>query len=415
MKLTGDFTQGPTRTLRVALNTDGTGSQLQVIGKATLGGTVAIVPSFQTIVGDKTYEIVTATDGVSGTFSGSTISTALLSDVLSYDANDAFVTLFQRSIADNISGTRNQHAVAVALDRGSALNSLGFAAAIAGIDTLSDANVRSSLDRLSGESHASLTTTALQAGSLFANQFHQQGVLARLGANGTASGQSAMLAGGRQNLARLDGGTDDPVANADMPWGVWASGYGQTGQISGDANSHRLDETIAGGTVGADYKVLPNLRVGAGIGYGGTTFSLDDGGGRGQVDHTQFAVYGDYTMGAVYVDAMIGYAYGDGTTSRNVSLPGTRATANAHTTDNQVLGSVEAGYALPVAGVALTPFVGLSFGSVDQNGFVENGAGALNLRVRDQSASSVKSTLGAPITMDVPVGALLVTTDLSAG
>jgi outer membrane autotransporter protein len=415
LKLTGDFTQSPTGTLRVALNADGTGSQLQVTGKATLGGTVAIVPSFQTIVGDKTYAIVTATDGVSGTFSGSTISTRLLSDVLTYDANDAFVTLFQRSIADNISGSANQHAVAVAIDRGSAVNPLGFAAAIAGIDTLSDANVRSSLDRLSGESHASLTTTALQAGSLFANQFHQQGVLARLGANGTASGQSAMLAGGRQNLARLDGGTDDPVANADMPWGVWASGYGQTGQISGDANSHRLDETIAGGTVGADYKVLPNLRIGAGIGYGGTTFSLDDGGGRGQVDHTQFALYGDYTMGAVYVDAMIGYAYGDGTTSRNVSLPGTTATANAHTTDNQVLGSVEAGYSLPMAGVALTPFVGLSFGSVDQNGFVENGVGALNLRVRDQSASSVKSTVGARVTMDVPVGALLVTTDLSAG
>jgi len=160
---------------------------------------------------------------------------------------------------------------------------------------------------------------------------------------------------------------------------------------------------------------MPNLRVGVGIGYGGTTFSLDNGNGRGQVDHTQFALYGDYTMGAVYVDAMVGYAYGDGTTSRNVSLPGSPATAYAHTTDNQVLGSVEAGYALPLDGISLTPFVGLSFGSVDQNGFVENGAGPLNLRVRDQSASSVRSTVGARVTADVPVAGLLVTTDLSAG
>ena len=423
LKLTGDFTQASTGMLQVALNADGTGSELQVTGKVTLGGTVAIVPSFTTLTGSKTYTIVTATDGVSGTFGGSTLSTNLLTDVLTYDADDAFVTLFQRSIAANIQGSKNEHNVAVAIDQGSAANSVGFSAAIAGIDTLSTANVRSALDRLSGESHASLATTALQAGSLFANQFHQQGVLARLGDSGTASGQTAMLAGGRQNLARLDGGTDDPsvseadrsVADADMPWGVWASGYGQTGQLSGDGNSHRLDETIAGGTVGADYKVLPNLRVGAGIGYGGTTFSLDNGGGRGQVDHTQFAVYGDYTLGAVYVDTMVGYAYGDGTTSRNVSLPGTPATAYAHTTDNQVLGSVEAGYALPVGGIALTPFVGLTVGSVDQDGFVENGAGVLNLRVRDQSASSVKSAVGARVTADMPVGGRVITTDLSAG
>ena len=415
LKVIGDFTQAPTGTLRVALNADGSGSQLQITGKATLGGTVAIVPSFSTIVGSKTYAIVTATDGVSGTFSGSTLNTNLLSDVLTYDADDAFVTLFQRSIAANISGTRNQHAVAVAIDQGSAINPAAFSGAVASIDTLSDANVRSALDRLSGESHASLTTTALQAGSLFANQFHQQGVLARLGDNGTASGQTAMAAGGRQNLARLDGGTNDPVANADMPWGVWASGYGQTGQLSGDGNSHRLDETIAGGIVGADYKVLPNLRVGAAVGYGGTTFSLDNSGGRGQVDHTQFAVYGGYTMGAVCVDAMIGYSYGDGTTSRNVTLSGGAATAYGHTTDNQALGSVEVGYSLPVAGVSLMPFVGLGFGAVDQNGFVENGAGALNLRVHDQSASSVKSTVGARVTADVPVAGHIVTTNLSAG
>ena len=186
--------------------------------------------------------------------------------------------------------------------------------------------------------------------------------MARLGASGTASGQTAMEAGGRQELARLDGGTDDPIANIDKPWGVWTAGYGQVGQLAGDGNAHRLDETISGGSVGADYKLLPALKVGAGLGYGGTTFSLDDGGGRGQVDHTQFAIYADYTMGPVYLDGTMGVAYGDGTTRRNVSLPGLPGQAQGHVTDTQFMGSVEAGYGLKLGRVTATPFAGAGLG-----------------------------------------------------
>ena len=280
-----------------------------------------------------------------------------------------------------------------------------------------------SLTRLSGESHASLATTALQTGASFTGQFSQQAALARLGASGTASGQAAMAAGGRQELASLGGGSDDPgvnevdrsIADIDKPWGVWTSGYGQVGQLSGDGNVHRLDETIAGGAVGADYKLTPALRVGAALGYGGTTFSLDDGGGRAEVDHTQFAVYADYTIGPVYLDGTVGAAYGDGTTRRNVSLPGRAGTAAGHVTDTQLMGSLEAGYGLKLGQVTATPFAGLALGSVDQDGFTETGAGVLDLHVAKQSQSSVKSTVGARLSTDLALGSALVTTDLSVG
>jgi uncharacterized protein with beta-barrel porin domain len=312
--------------------------------------------------------------------------------------------------------TANQHAVAVAFDAGMAANPTGFHNAIRGLDQLNAAGVTSSLTRLSGESHASLSTTALQTGTSFTGQFSSQAALARLGASGTASGQTAMEAGGRQELARLDGGADDPIANIDKPWGVWTAGYGQVGQVAGDGNVHRLDETIAGGSVGADYKLTPALKVGAGLGYGGTTFSLDDGGGRGQVDHTQFALYADYTMGPAYLDGTMGVAYGDGTTRRNVSLPGLPGQASGHVTDTQLMGSIEAGYGLALGGtVKLTPFAGLALGSVDQDAFTETGAGVLDLHVAKQSQSSVKSTLGARVSTDLALGDTLVTTDLSLG
>ena len=435
LNLTGNFIQSSAGLLQVALTANGAGSSFTVTGTAALAGAVEIVSPITMFALNTPYTILTASGGVTGTFAGG-VTRILVDGVnfvpvleapsLSYDAHDAFLTLTQLPIASapTLIQTANQHAVALSFDAGLAANPAGFAAAVRGLDQFpTAAGVSAALTRLSGESHASLGTTALQTGTSFTGQFSQQAVLARLGASGTASGQTAMAAGGRQELARLDGGTDDGatndvgaiVANIDRPWGVWTSGYGQVGQLSGDGNSHRLDETIAGGSVGADYKLTPALKIGAGLGYGGTTFSLDDGGGRGQIDHTQFALYADYTMGPVYLDGTMGVAYGDGTTRRNVSLPGLPGQAAAHVTDTQLMGSIEAGYGLALGPVTATPYAGLALGSVDQDGFTETGAGVLDLHVAKQSQSSAKSTLGARISTDLDLDVALVTTDLSVG
>jgi subtilase-type serine protease len=121
-------------------------------------------------------------------------------------------------------------------------------------------------------------------------------------------------------------------------------------------------------------------------------------------------------MGPAYLDGTMGVAYGDGTTRRNVSLPGLPGQAAGHVTDTGFMGSLEAGYGLALGGTTrLTPFAALALGSVDQDGFTETGAGVLGLHVAKQSQSSVKSTLGARLSTDLDLGAALVTTDLSIG
>ncbi len=280
------------------------------------------------------YTLVTATGGVTGSFSGVSTASPLLAPSLSYDGNDAYVTLGQLSLTTaltGVGGTGNQRATAAGYDLAEAANAGAYAASLAAFDTLSAAGVRASLDRLSGESYTGFATTALQSGALFAGQVQHQAVLARLGASDGPEGQVALAAGNRVQLASLSGdGSDsvtDPVAALDRPWGVWLSGYGQTGQIAGDGNAHRLSETIAGASIGVDYKIDPSLRIGAALGAGGTNFSLDNGGGHGQVDRTQVALYADYTAGPAYLDGMLGVGYGDGRMRRDVSLPGLPALA----------------------------------------------------------------------------------------
>jgi uncharacterized protein with beta-barrel porin domain len=423
LKLTGNFTQNSGGTLRVALNASGAGSQFQITGSAALAGSLAIVPSGTFLAPSTPYTILTASGGVTGGFGGGvTIGSALLTPTVAVDPNEVVVTLAQKAVASSPSPsvaalfeTPNEHAAAVAFDAGLAQNPAGFAAAIRGLDQLPASGVEAALDRLSGELHASLTTTALQNGAQFTAQFDQQTMLARRGASGTQSGADAMAAGGRQQLASLSGSSDDPVANLERPWGVWSSGYGQSSQYSGDGNAHRLTATLGGGAVGADYLVTPSVRLGAALGYGGTSFSLDNGGGHAQIDHTQFAYYGEYVQGPAYLDGSFGLAYGDGRTQRNVSLPGAPAEASGHTTDIGLLGSVEAGYGLALGPTTMTPFARFAFATDDQNGFGETGGGALDLNVAKQSASSAKSTLGGRFDADLPIGTALVGTDVTFG
>jgi subtilase-type serine protease len=96
-------------------------------------------------------------------------------------------------------------------------------------------------------------------------------------------------------------------------------------------------------------------------------------------------------------------------------VPGAPSTAYADISDQQFLGSLEAGYALPLRKATLTPFAGMNFGVVNQNGFTEHGAGVLDLSVHGQSEGSAQSALGARLSDVVPVGGINLALDAGLG
>jgi uncharacterized protein with beta-barrel porin domain len=413
LSLTGNFAQSSTGTLNVALGAAGASSQLRVTGSAALAGGVAASSSGAFLHPGTDYTILTASNGITGTFNSVTLTSALLTPSLSYGADDVILSLSQETSIASVAGTPNEQAVGAALDAASAANSSGFAATVLGLDQLSTPGLRATLDRLSGENNAGLTTTALMAGDQFLGVVQRQLSFAHLGAAGSADDQAAMNMGTRVQLASLSGGPGDP--SLSKPWGIWASGYGQSGEIDGDGNSHNLAETIAGGAFGTDYRINSRLLVGAAVGLGNAEFNVADGLGQGNVNHTQLALYGDYTEGRAYLDGTLGGAYGEGTTRRDTSVPGAPSTAYADISDQQFLGSLEAGYALPLRKATLTPFAGMNFGVVNQNGFTEHGAGVLDLSVHGQSEGSAQSALGARLSDVVPVGGINLALDAGLG
>lgn len=144
----------------VEVSPGGTGSDLvSVTGVATLdGGTVAHIGMTGTYDPTSTYTILSADEGVDGTFDGVSSDFAFLDPSLSYTANDVLLSLVRNNVDFADAGeTPNQIATAEGLE------SLGFG------DDLYDAIVQldaptalEAFDQLSGEIHASAVTGLIE-------------------------------------------------------------------------------------------------------------------------------------------------------------------------------------------------------------------------------------------------------------
>ena len=151
---------------RYSVQTDPTGSGADLIhatGTAALdGGSVAQIGQAGNYGLRSTYKILSADDGLSGTFGSVTSNFAFLDPKLTYDANNAYLTLTRNNISFTSNGlTPNQNAAAGAVD------SIGLAANNPLYDAVAllpndSAAIHRAFDQLSGEIHASAKTALIE-------------------------------------------------------------------------------------------------------------------------------------------------------------------------------------------------------------------------------------------------------------
>ncbi|GAH69500.1 unnamed protein product, partial [marine sediment metagenome] len=247
-----------------------------VTGAATLGGaTVNAVFAGGSYI-SKTYTILTATGGVSGTFASNVVNTNLPANFhtgLRYDANNAYLDLALNytppTTPDFGAGLpRNQQAVASAL-----INSFN---ANGGIPLVYGLLTQVGLTQASGELGTSSQQTTFQAMGQF------MGML-----TGPASGCASQAQGGdacfngasgsgvlgyaNEQPARKHTGdafamfTKAPAAtSADPRWSIWVMGFGGSQTTDGNAavGSNSATSSLYGTAVGADYRLSPNTIAG---------------------------------------------------------------------------------------------------------------------------------------------------------
>jgi outer membrane autotransporter protein len=250
-------------------------------------GAVAHVAAGSTPVGGTTYTILTATGGVHGTFANASVFAGAYQYLLSYDADDVYLTAKFNSLVSLLPAMvpTNVRNVANAID-----NAISSGAALPpnfqALFNLPPAQLQAALTRLSGETATGAQQTTFDAMTQFmgvmTDPFTAGRGVAVPGATGFADA-NPYASTDRSRAARDAYAmfTKAPLARVyDPHWSVWASGFGGSQTTDGNAavGSNTTTSSIGAVAVGADYLISPQTIAGFALSGGGTSFSVANGG-----------------------------------------------------------------------------------------------------------------------------------------
>lgn len=347
-----DITIDAGSTYQVEVN--GAGNSDLIIASNTVtinGGTVAVIPFPDYALGTP-YTIVTAAAGVTGTFDTARFGNGSLfiTPTLTYDANNAFVSLAQTTDLADVAATPNQIAAA------EGIQSVGSGEVLNAILLIgSNAEVQAAFDAASGEIHSSAQTALLED-----SRFVREAAIGR-------------------TRAVFDGVASDQVDEQKISEGFafWGQGFGAWGDWDGDGNAGGLERSIGGLFLGGDARVSDNVRVGALAGYSHASFSSAARASSAAVESGYAALHGGGQWGALGLRVGGAYGWHDVETARAVAFTGfsdylaasyDAATAQAF---GEAAWRIEAG-----TNTRLEPFANVAYVNLDTDAFTETGGAA---------------------------------------
>lgn len=336
---------------------------------------------------------------LTGTFA-TILAPAALSFTPTYTATDVQLTTVLRAFS------------ASALDA----NGSGVAAGLEGLRSQTSASAQSALADIYQMDAPRLRQALQQFGP--ASLGAMQGVgFAGAGANSSSVGsRSTALADGSTRDARFvarghqypgtlfamagEGDAHGAFFGSGGPWGGFASVSGSVGKLAESVSDGGTQPGYAfnsvGLTAGLDYRLDPDLAVGASLGYmRGHASVYDPAPGVVDVDGVRPGVYAAARAGDLKAVGYVGGAVDFFKTRRDLTVLSGSQSAKGTTSGFEAETNGKVSYDLKTANWGtFSPFAGFSYGRLMMNGFSETGAGALNLTVDAQTAQSLQSSLG---------------------
>lgn len=330
LAMTGTYTQSGTGKMIVEVSPLAA-SKLAVTGAANLGGALQVVYDPGTYAA-KTYAIVTATGGVTGTFATvtSTAPSGATSSV-SYLTNEADLVL-------------------------------GAPVTIGAPANTSIFNTSSTQTTGSYDSDAMVMD---HLGDVAQGGYDSDGVK-----TGFSGGSPMMLAYNGTQLAQF--GNKAPAAQ----FGAWARGVGNWTSARGQGSAPASSSSSGGMLAGIDRPVTDDIVAGIAGGY--TNTSTVSGSATGTINTMRALVYGSYApMANFNFSAIAGLAYERINTARPVTALGATAVQGHNGFDENF--AVQAAYAIPFDAFSVIPSAGLQYVHHAENKFTETGASGFNM------------------------------------
>ncbi len=167
------------------------------------------------------------------------------------------------------------------------------------------------------------------------------------------------------------------------------------GRSRADADVGSSRYTSNSGLVGGNRAVNPNSTIGAFFAFGKTTGGLGSAGSQTTVKDTTLGLRAGWANGPMFAEGMLAYGWNRYESTRPIVFPGTSAIATSSTRGHQWTTGITVGQHVKAGVVTISPFGGLLLSRWSANGFTEQGAGIFNTAVGRQSATSLRSQLGA--------------------
>jgi outer membrane autotransporter protein len=381
-----------------------TASFANVTGTASLAGTVQAVFAPGIYI-PATYTILRSA-GLNGTtFSSLSANVpANFLGTLSYTPTDVLLNLIpQLGVNAGAVFNLNQQAVANAIN-GFINNGGTLPPGFFGLLGLTGANLANALTLLSGEAATGAQQPAFQLMNEFLSLMLDPFVDGRAGVGG-AFGQSSAFAPEREALPEDIALAYSKVLRTsvykavpfEQRWSVWAAGFGGYNRTSGDpivVGSHDLTARTAGVAAGMDYRIAPGTVVGFALAGAGTGWSLAQNLGSGGSDAFQAGVYATTRSGPFYLAGALAFTQHWMSLDR-YAFAGDHLYASFNA--ESIGGRAEAGYRIPNAVAAITPYAAVQAQNFHTPAYSETdySGGSFGLTYNAQNGHDTRSELGA--------------------
>ncbi len=401
-------------TYQVEVNAAGQSDRIVASGSASIaGGTVQVLAESGNYAAATRYTILTATGGVSGTFTSVTSNLAFLTPSLAYDSQNVTLTMTRNdnsfgpdgggggnsggSTGTSIAATRNQGFIAIAAERLGVGNPVYDA-----LISATAAEARAGFDLLSGEAHAQAVSVMIEESRLVRDTIlgHLRGPLLTQAPGQVAGAFTADLPGRK-------GAITMPAPLPQPRYAFWGTAFGSTGNSDADGNAASMSRRSGGALLGADVMLYDapgsSLKVGVAGGYSQSRFDLDARLSSGKLESGHAALYAGARFGNLRLDAGAAYSWSESDIRRQVAIRGFGDSLRLQRPGAVAQGFAELGYGFAFSGVALEPFAQLALIRVSTDAGTERG-GAAALRVLSSEQTLGFTTLG--LRAEAQIGAM---------
>jgi autotransporter-associated beta strand protein len=376
----------------VSLN-PATATSTIVNGNATLNGATLVAQFAPGAYVSRQYTLLTATQGVTGTFAGITNVNLPQGtrDTLSYGANIVSLNLLP-GFTGYAGLSVNQSNVAATLTN--AFNANG------GLAGAFFALTPGGLTQVDGEAGTGAQRVLFDSLSQFLGLMLDPFVGGR--SLPTSGGQALGFAAAERRVPSDVAQAFALATKAAGPspfaqrWTSWAGAYGGGTWADGNAaiGSSTVTARSAGVAAGLDYRVSADTVIGAALAGGGTAWDLANALGSGKSDAFQVGAYATTRRGPAYVAAAVAFAEHWFDTSRTVL--GDQVTASF--TGQGYGGRLEGGYRFALQpGTGITPYGAVQAQLARTPAYRETDqtAGLFGLAYAGNSASDVRVEIGS--------------------